>query len=101
MRVRFIFIFFPGAQGAHADQAVLAMGVGQPPVGALPSRRLDLFGREVPTLAFATVHAPDHQPLIVEGEIEGMQAIDQQHVAVVQGIGKGGHQRSPEEKRAL
>ena len=51
---------------------------------------LQLGIAELPALELAPVHALDVQRVVViKAEIEGMQAIDQQHVAVFEGFGKG------------
>lgn len=49
-----------------------------------------LGSAELPALEFAAVHAFDVQRVVViKAEIEGVQAVDQQHVAMFEGVGKG------------
>ncbi|MNP26200.1 hypothetical protein D3C76_1190440 [compost metagenome] len=98
-----IFIFFVvlivvAAGGFHALQVVIARIAGDDPVvqGFIEGRGLHLRRRETPVLKGAAVHALDVQlVLLVEGEIERVQPIDNQHVAgfegVQQGVGYGSH----------
>ena len=51
---------------------------------------LQLGISELPALEVAAVHALDVQRVVViKAEIEGVQAVDQQHVAMFEGFGKG------------
>lgn len=62
----------------------IPFGIGKPAGG------LQLGSGEVPALELAAIHALDVQGVVViKTEFKGVQAIDQQHVAVFEGFGKG------------
>jgi len=70
---------------------MLALSIGELPLIIGTDGGSDLLGSEGPPAQLAAIHAFDGQAGFVAREVEGMQAVDQQHVAGLQGSGEGGH----------
>ena len=68
-----------------------AVGIVQLPLVTHGGRRRDLLGSKRPAAQLAAVHALDAQASGIGGELEGVQAVDQEHVAGLQGVAEGGH----------
>ncbi|MNP54000.1 hypothetical protein D3C76_1485240 [compost metagenome] len=51
----------------------------------------DLLRGERPATQLAAVHAFDSEAGFIGGEVEGVQAVDQKHIAGLQGGSEGGH----------
>ncbi|MNC75676.1 hypothetical protein D3C75_1272550 [compost metagenome] len=70
---------------------MLAVGIVELPLVTHGDGSSDLLGGEGPAAKLAAVHAFDGEAGFIGGEIEGVQAVDQEHVAGLQGGGEGGH----------
>jgi hypothetical protein len=70
---------------------MLALGIAELPLIIFAYSGRDLLRGERPAAVLAAVHAFDGKARFVAGELEGMQAIDQEHVAASEGGSEGGH----------
>jgi hypothetical protein len=70
---------------------MLALGIGELPFITGTDGGSELLGGERPAAVLATIHALDGQAGFVAGEIEGVQTVDQEHVAGCEGGGERGH----------
>jgi len=70
---------------------MLALGIVELPFIPGANSGSELLGGEGPAAVLATVDALDGQAGFVAGELEGVQAVDQEHVAGSEGGGEGRH----------
>jgi len=70
---------------------MLALGIVELPLITGADSGSELLGGEGPAAVLAAIHAFDGQAGFVAGEIEGVQAVDQEHVAGSEGGSEGGH----------
>ncbi|MNE92301.1 hypothetical protein D3C80_1900090 [compost metagenome] len=70
---------------------MLAVGIVELPLVSGGDGGSDLLRGERPATQLAAVHAFHSEAGFINGEIEGVQAVDQKHIAGLQGGSEGGH----------